>query len=294
MGGDARLEREHAMIPAIFDYKRANSVDEALRLLGENEDAKLLAGGHSLIPMMKLRLATPALLIDIAGIPNLDQIDTASDPMTVGALTKHAKLAENDALRKRAPVLWDAANDLGDPQVRNRGTIGGASAHGDPSADYPAVLQALDATFTIAGKKGTRELTAGAFFRGMFETALEPNELLTKIAFAAAPKSAYIKFHHPASHYAVVGVAVVLTMNGSTIGSARVAITGIGDAAFRAAGVEAALSGVNASDADAVKAACAGAARGVQARSDTFASGGYRTAMADIFAARAVAKAASR
>ena len=282
------------MIPATFDYKRANSVDEALRMLGENEDAKLLAGGHSLIPMMKLRLATPALLIDIAGIPNLDQIDTASDPMTVGALTKHAKIAESDALRKKAPALWDAANDLGDPQVRNRGTIGGASAHGDPSADYPAVLQALDATFTLAGKKGTRELTAGAFFRGMFETALEPNELLTKIAFAAAPKSAYVKFHHPASHYAVVGAAVVLTMNGSTIGSARVAITGIGDAAFRAAGVEAALAGVNPSDANAVKAACAGAARGIQARSDTFASAGYRTAMADIFTARAVAKAASR
>ncbi len=283
------------MIPAAFDYKRATSVDDALRLLGEHgDDAKLLAGGHSLIPMMKLRLAAPAVLIDIAGIPNLDQIDTASDPMTIGALTKHAKLAASDELRNKAPALWDAANDLGDPQVRNRGTIGGASAHGDPSADYPAVLQALEATFTIAGKSGTRELTAGEFFRGMFETALDPAELLTKIAFKAAPNSAYAKFHHPASHYAVVGVAVALTMNGGTIDSARVAITGVGDAAFRSAGVEAALRGVNAKDADAVKAACAGAARGIQARSDTFASGSYRAAMADVFSARAVAKAASR
>jgi carbon-monoxide dehydrogenase medium subunit len=283
------------MIPAAFDYKRATSVDDALRLLGEHgDDAKLLAGGHSLIPMMKLRLAAPAVLIDIAGIPNLDQIDTASDPIAIGALTKHAKLAASDELRAKAPALWDAANDLGDPQVRNRGTIGGASAHGDPSADYPAVLQALDATFTLAGKNGTRELRAAEFFRGMFETALDPAELLTKIAFRAAPKSAYLKFHHPASHYAVVGVAVALTMNGGAIDSARVAITGVGDAAFRAAGVEAALKGVNPKDADAVKAACAGAARGIRARSDTFASGSYRAAMADVFAARAVAKAVSR
>jgi carbon-monoxide dehydrogenase medium subunit len=283
------------MIPAAFEYKRANSVDEALRLLGEHgDDAKLLAGGHSLIPMMKLRLATPAMLIDIAGIPNLDQIDAASDPMTIGALTKHAKLAASDELQKKAPALWDAANDLGDPQVRNRGTIGGASAHGDPSADYPAVLQALDATFTLTGKNGARELKAAEFFRGMFETALGPNELLTKISFAAAPKSAYVKFHHPASHYAVVGVAVALTVNGGAIESARVAITGVGDAAFRAAGVEAALKGVKANDADAVSAACAGAARGVQARSDTFASGTYRAAMADVFAARAVARAVAR
>ncbi len=177
--------------------------------------------------------------------------------------------------------------------MRNRGTIGGASAHGDPSADYPAVLQALDATFTLAGKGGTREIRAAEFFLGMFETALGANELLTRIAFDAAPNSAYVKFHHPASHYAVVGAAVVLTLSGGTIAAARVAITGIGDAAFRAGGVESALQGVNPNDAVAVKAATAGAARGVQARADTFASASYRAAMADVFAARAVAKAAS-
>ena len=283
------------MIPAAFDYVRASSVDDALRLLAEHgDDAKLLAGGHSLIPMMKLRLAAPAVLIDIAGIPQLDGIAASGGRVTIGALTKHAALAASDDLRKHAPALWDAANDLGDPQVRNRGTIGGASAHGDPSADYPAVLQALDATFTVAGKSGTHEIRAAEFFLGMFETALGANELLTRIAFDAAPNSAYVKFHHPASHYAVVGVAVVLTLSGGTIASARVAITGIGDAAFRAGGVESALVGVNPNDAVAVKAATAGAARGVQARADTFASASYRAAMADVFAARAVAKAASR
>jgi carbon-monoxide dehydrogenase medium subunit len=282
------------MIPAAFDYVRASSVDDALRLLAEHgDDAKLLAGGHSLIPMMKLRLAAPAVLIDIAGIPQLDGIAASGGRVTIGALTKHAALAASDDLRKHAPALWDAANDLGDPQVRNRGTIGGASAHGDPSADYPAVLQALDATFTLAGKGGTREIRAAEFFLGMFETALGANELLTRIAFDAAPNSAYVKFHHPASHYAVVGAAVVLTLSGGTIAAARVAITGIGDAAFRAGGVESALQGVNPNDAVAVKAATAGAARGVQARADTFASASYRAAMADVFAARAVAKAAS-
>ncbi|BDE05844.1 carbon monoxide dehydrogenase [Vulcanimicrobium alpinum] len=283
------------MIPATFDYLRASSVADAIRLLGEHgDDAKLLAGGHSLIPMMKLRLATPATLIDITGIGGLDGIAADGGTIAIGALTKHAALASSSMLRAQAPVLWDAANDLGDPQVRNRGTIGGASAHGDPSADYPAVLLALDATLTLADAKGERTLRAREFFRGMFDTALDPRELLTKIAFAAAPKSAYVKFHHPASHYAVVGAAVALTMNGGRIGSARVAITGIGDAAFRAEGVERALAGVDPGDAAAIEAACANAAQGVEARSDTFASAHYRSAMADVFTARAVAKAAAR
>lgn len=283
------------MIAASFDYKRASTVAEAIGLLEQHgDDAKLLAGGHSLIPMMKLRLAAPAVLIDIAGIPKLDTIAVDGERITIGALTKHAALAASGALRTAAPALWDAANDLGDPQVRNRGTIGGASAHGDPSADYPAVLQALDATFTLAGKSAERAVSASEFFQGMFATALGAHELVTAISFNAAPASAYVKFHHPASHYAVVGAAVVLAMNGGTIGSARVAITGIGDAAFRSGTVEKALAGVDPTDAAALKAACAGAATGVQARSDTFASAAYRAAMADVFVARAVAKAAAR
>ncbi|MDB5094802.1 MAG: molybdopterin dehydrogenase FAD-binding protein [Candidatus Eremiobacteraeota bacterium] len=283
------------MIPAAFDYVRASSVDDAIRLLGEHgDDAKLLAGGHSLIPMMKLRLATPATLIDITGIPQLDAIRVEGNRVTIGALTKHAALAASDALKKSAPALWDAANQLGDPQVRNRGTIGGASAHGDPSADYPAVLLALDATLTLIGKGGERKVPAGDFFRGMFDTALGAGEVLTAISFDAAPNSAYLKYHHPASHYAVVGSAVVLTLSGGAIGAARVAITGVGDSAFRAGRVESALAGVRAGDDDAVAAACAGAASGQEARSDTFASGAYRAAMADVFTARAVAQAAGR
>ncbi len=283
------------MIPASFDYLRANSVDEAIALLERHGDeAKLLAGGHSLIPMMKLRLATPATLIDISGIPALDSIKISGNRVTIGALTKHAALAASKDLEQHAPALWDAANQLGDPQVRNRGTIGGASAHGDPSADYPAVLQALDASFTIVGKGGERTLSAAEFFQGMFATALGANEVLTSIAFDAAPQSAYVKYHHPASHYAVVGAAVALTMNGGTIGTARVAITGVGDAAYRASGVEAALAGVSASDTAAVRTACAGAASGHDARSDVHASGAYRTAMADVFTARAVERAGTR
>jgi carbon-monoxide dehydrogenase medium subunit len=283
------------MIPASFDYLRANSVGEAIALLEQHGDeAKLLAGGHSLIPMMKLRLATPATLIDITGIPALDSIAVSGNRVTIGALTKHAALAASKELEKSAPALWDAANQLGDPQVRNRGTIGGASAHGDPSADYPAVLQALDATFTIVGKSGERTLSAAEFFQGMFTTALGTNEVLTSIAFDAAPQSAYAKFHHPASHYAVVGAAVALTLNGGTIGSARVAITGVGDSAFRSSLAETALKGVNASDADAVRAACTGVVGRHDSRSDVHASGTYRAAMADVFTARAVERAATR
>ncbi|HEY4440889.1 MAG TPA: xanthine dehydrogenase family protein subunit M [Candidatus Elarobacter sp.] len=283
------------MIPAAFDYVRASSLDEAIRLMAEKGDeAKLLAGGHSLIPMMKLRLATPATLIDITGIPQLDAIRVDGNRFTIGALTKHASLAASDALQKGARALWDAANQLGDPQVRNRGTIGGASAHGDPAADYPAVLLALDATFTLVGRGGERRIGASDFFRGMFDTALGANEILTTISFDAAPKSAYVKFRHPASHYAVVGAAAVLAVDGGKIGSARVAITGVGDAPFRAGGVERALAGLRAGDEKGVAAACAGAASGQSARGDTFASPTYRSAMADVFAARAVSAAAAR
>jgi carbon-monoxide dehydrogenase medium subunit len=283
------------MIPAAFDYVRAESVEDAIRLLREHgEDAKLLAGGHSLIPMMKLRLAAPATLIDIAGIAQLAAISVAAQRVTIGALTTHALLAASEELRQDAPALWDAANQLGDPQVRNRGTIGGACAHGDPSADYPAVLLALDATFMLTGPDGQREVPAREFFRGIFDTALAPNEILTRIAFDAMPKSAYVKYHHPASHYAVVGAAVVLELDGDAISTARIAVTGVGDAAFRASATEAALTGVDVRDAAALTAACADVAASVEARSDTFASAAYRTAMADVFVRRAIERAAAR
>ena len=280
------------MIPVAFDYIRARDVSDALRLLAEHgEDAKLLAGGHSLIPMMKLRLAAPSVIIDIGSIPGLAGIVRTGKRIELGALTTHATVAASSELATHAPVLWRAANELGDPQVRNRGTVGGACAHGDPSADYPAVMLALEATFTLTGDDGTRDVGADAFFTGMFETALAPREVLTSIVFAAAPHSGYAKFHHPASGYAVVGAAVNLTLAAGRIAAARVAFTGVGDSAFRAAGVEAALVGVALDDATQLDAACRDAAAGFDVRSDPFASSEYRAAMADVFVRRAVAAA---
>jgi carbon-monoxide dehydrogenase medium subunit len=280
------------VIPVAFNYVRARDVPDALRLLeAHGDDGKLLAGGHSLIPMMKLRLAAPGTIIDIGAIPGLTGIAHDGKRIEIGALTTHAALASSRELEQHAPVLWQAANELGDPQVRNRGTVGGACAHGDPSADYPAVMLALDATFTLTGADGTRDIGADAFFLGMFETALDPLEILTSIAFASAPNSAYAKFHHPASGYAVVGAAVKLTLAAGRIAAARVAFTGVGDAAFRALGVEAALAGVKTGDSAALDAACRDAAAGIEARGDTFASGEYRAAMADVFVCRAVAAA---
>jgi carbon-monoxide dehydrogenase medium subunit len=280
------------VIPVAFNYVRARDVPDALRLLEEHgDDGKLLAGGHSLIPMMKLRLAAPGTIIDIGAIPGLAGIKHDGKRIELGALTTHAALASSRELAQHAPALYAAANELGDPQVRNRGTVGGACAHGDPSADFPAVMLALDATFTLTGADGTRDIGADAFFLGMFETALDPLEILTSIAFASAPNSAYAKFHHPASGYAVVGAAVKLTLAAGWIAAARVAFTGVGDAAFRALGVEAALAGVKTGDSAALDAACRDAAAGIEARGDTFASGEYRAAMADVFVRRAVAAA---
>jgi len=283
------------MIPSAFDYARPENLQDAFALLAEHGDeAKLIAGGHSLLPMMKLRLATPSILIDISRIDGLAGIDATGDRLKLGALVTHAALAASEQVRKLAPALADAAAQIGDTQVRNRGTLGGACAHGDPAADYPAVLLALGARLRIAKKGGETVKEADDFFRGMFETALEGDAILTEIALGPAPHSAYVKFPHPASHYAVVGVAAKLELQGAEIASARVAITGVGDSAFRAKSVEKALSGVDAGDAAAIRSACIDAAAGIEARSDVFASGSYRAAMAAVYAARAVTAAAIR
>lgn len=283
------------MIPAAFDYARAASLEEAFALLAKHgEDAKILAGGHSLIPMMKLRLAAPAVLVDISRIPGLDRITGSGGKLTLGALTTHAAIASSEDVRRIAPALHDAANAIGDTQVRNRGTLGGACAHGDPAADYPAVLLALGATFTTQARGGTKTIGEDDFFRGMFETALDGGAVLTEIVIDAAPRSAYVKFAHPASHYAVVGVAAKLDLDGTTIKEARIAITGVGDRAFRAKNVEAALRGADTKDPTAIRAACVDAAVSIEARSDVFASGNYRAAMADVYAARAILAAAAR
>jgi len=283
------------MIPAGFDYARPKSLDEAFELLAKHgADAKLLAGGHSLIPMMKLRLATPSMLIDISRIPDLNNIAVSGDGLAIGALTSHAAIASSADVRRIAPALQEAASGIGDAQVRNRGTIGGSCAHADPSADYPAVMLALEATFTVRSRGGEETIPAADLFRGMFETALADDAVLTGIGIGAAPHSAYVKYPHPASHFAVVGVAAKIELKGSTIAAARVAVTGVGDRAFRATAVEKALTGVDSHDAEAIRSACVDAASGVEARSDVFASGAYRSAMADVFAVRAITAAVNR
>ena len=279
------------MTPAAFDYVRARDVDDAIRLLGTREGAKLLAGGHSLIPMMRLRLATPTLLVDLADIPGLRGIREEPSGLRIGALTTHALLAADPLLRRLAPALSDAAGELGDPQVRNRGTVGGACAHGDPSADYPAVMLALRATFHVAGPQGARDVVADDFFQGMFETAVSGEDVLTAVSFDSTPYSAYVKFPHPASGYAVVGVAAALRVAEGAIVAARVAVTGVGDTQFRALGVERMLTGVATGDARAIAAACANAAAEIEPRGDRYASASYRAAMTDVFAERAVMRA---
>ncbi|MGP6157603.1 MAG: FAD binding domain-containing protein [Vulcanimicrobiaceae bacterium] len=280
------------MMPAAFEYTRPASLQEAVAILAGNADAKLLAGGHSLIPMMKMRLAAPSLLVDIQAIPELSGVHYVNGHFTLGALTTHASLAASEVLHRHARVLWDAANALGDPQVRNRGTIGGALAHGDPACDFSAAAHALDATLTLFGKNGTRSVPIANFLHGMFDTALARDEVLTEIAFEGTAHSAYTKFAHPASHYPLVGVAVKLDVHDRRVKSARVAVTGVADTAFRADAVEKALEGVDPGDEAAVKAACAGVTAGVDVRSDIQASAAYRAAMADVYAARAVKAAA--
>jgi len=278
------------MIPATFKYFRPHSLEEALLLVRQGEVAKILAGGQSLVPMMKLRLTEPKTLVDLQGVPELVHVMWAGGHCTVGALTTHAALAADDDLKSKGAVLWDAANSVGDPQVRNLGTIGGACAHADPAADYPAAMLALDACFIIAGEK-TREVAAGDFFKGTFETDLRDGEILTKITFDAAPHSAYVKMEHAASHYALVGVAAVLVLSRDTVEDARIGVTGLADTPFRASAVERSLHGLKVDDLAGIKAACSGTAAGQQARGDIQASAAYRAAMADVIAARAVLRA---
>jgi carbon-monoxide dehydrogenase medium subunit len=280
------------MIPVAFAYVRARNVREAVDLLREHGDgAKLLAGGQSLIPLMKLRFAAPSLVIDIGGVAGLAAVDATGGGVTIGALTTHAALASDARLRRHAPALADAAKELGDAQVRNRGTIGGSCAHNDPAADYPAVLLALDAAFAVAGGGSPRVVDAADLFLPMYETTLAPGEMITHVRIADAPHSAYVKVHHPASGYAVVGAAVALRIAGATIVDARVAVTGAGYGAFRAARVERALVDRDIGDVASLRDACAGATGEEELRGDAFASPAYRAALADVVVERAIRRA---
>jgi len=280
------------MIPASFDYESPKTLNEALRLLASHEDAKLLAGGHSLLPAMKLRLANPALLIDLGRIGGLDYIRDAGDSISIGALTTHGTVASSQLLLSSSPLLAQAAANIGDIQVRNRGTIGGSLAQAHPSADYPAAVLALDAQILASSQSGERVIPAREFFTGMLTTALRPDEIITEIRVpkTAGAGTVYKKFAHPASGYAVVGVAAVVRGSTAKIEEAAVGITGVGEIAYRAEAVESALRGKPAS---AIAEAAKHAADKVEALGDNYASAEYRRHLVQVYTRRAVQEALS-
>ncbi len=280
------------MQPANFNYHRASSIDEAESLYKANDDATFMAGGHSLIPAMKLRLSEPGALIDIAGLDELKGINKDGDNLRIGALTTHAEIESSELVNDLCNALAEAAGMIGDPQVRNRGTIGGNVAHADPASDYPGILIALKANIVTSN----RSITADDFFTGLFETALQDGEVITEIevpVLAESTGAAYAKFFNPASRYAVVGVGVSLDMNGGTCESASVGITGAADHAYRASGSESALSGSDLGD-DALDAAASAASDGQDMMSDLAASADYRAHLCGVMLKRAVSAAKSR
>jgi aerobic carbon-monoxide dehydrogenase medium subunit len=285
------------MIPASFDYYRASTVDEAVRLLSEHGDAKLLAGGHSLIPLMKLRLASPAALVDIGGLRELSGIREAGDDIVIGALARHYALETSELLRSKAQVVSEAAAQIGDVQVRNRGTAGGSLVHADPGADLPAVMLALDASMTVHGAAGDRSVPASDFFVEMLTTDVQPNEILTDIRFrslGAHAGSAYVKFPNPASGYSVVGAAAVVGLGADgSVSDVRIGISGTAAMPFRASDTESALRGAQPTE-DTVRAASQAASNGVEALEDIHASAEYRLHLTRVMTRRALEAALSR
>jgi carbon-monoxide dehydrogenase medium subunit len=283
------------VIPTAFDYQRADSVDDAIaKLQASGGRAKLLAGGHSLVPLMKLRLSEPGALIDIARIPGLAGIRDNSGKIEIGAATVHHDVATSALLRQKCAVVADAAGEIGDPQVRNRGTLGGSLAHADPSADYPAVMLALDAEIQIKGPTGLRTVKASAFFQDLFTVDLAPDEIIIGVRFAPAPAAAYAKLHQRASHYAIVGVAAALDVKDGVIQSARLGLTGASSHATRMTNVEQALAGQPLSAAT-IEAAARIAGAGLDnVNADIHASEEYRRAMIPVFTKRALEGARAR
>jgi carbon-monoxide dehydrogenase medium subunit len=274
------------MIPAPFDYEVAESVEHASELLGSRPDAKLLAGGHSLLPAMRLRIARPALLVDIGRIEGLSYVRDAGDRIAIGALTRHHDLQQDELLRQHCGLISQAAALVGDPQVRHRGTIGGSAAHGDPASDLPTALLALDAELVVQGPEGERSVPAAEFFRGVFETGLGPQDVLTEVRVPKLGSDAgfaYVKFNRRAQDWATVGVAAV-----RVDGEAHVGLTSMGATPLRATGVEQAL----ASGADPA-AAAEHAAEGTDPPSDTNGSSEYRRELAKVLVRRALEQALS-
>ena len=269
------------MIPAAFDYKKADSAEETIALIVEHGDeAKLLAGGHSLIPMMKLRLAVPSVLVDIAGVEDLSYINDCGDHFAIGALTKHRLLETSDLLLAECPLLAHVASKVGDPQVRHRGTIGGSLAHSDPASDLPAAILALGGSLIAEGPGGSREIAVADFFTGYFESSLAEDEMLTEVRVPKAPGASwnYQKFNRRAQDWAIVGVAAV-EVNGAT----QVSLVNMGSTPLRAEAVESALAG-GASATEAAEVA----AEGTDAPTDLNASPEYRDHLARVLTKRAL------
>lgn len=284
------------MIPAAFDYTVPGSVADAITALGsDSEEIKVLAGGQSLIPVLRLRLAAPTLLVDIGRIPELHGITDEGDALVIGAMTTHAEVADSDLVKEHAGLLAKATETVADPQVRHRGTLGGALVHADPAGDLPAPILALDAELVIAGSEGERTVPAANFFQDMFTTTVGEQDILTKVRI---PKhtgwgSHYEKFTRVAQQWSIVAVAVTVELDGGSISAAKVALTNMGSTPIRATAVEQALIG-QAATGDAVRQAAASAAEGTNPPTDTNGDAPYRRHLAAVLTGRAVLAAAGR
>lgn len=286
------------MFPASFDYHRAASVKEALSLLAQyGDDAKLLSGGHSLLPILKLRLAQPRHLVDVTRIPELGRIAEQGGKISIGATVRHVQVATSPLVRDKLGLLAECAGNIGDVQVRNRGTIGGSLAHADPAADYPAAVLALEGEIRLESSAGMRMVKAEDFFVDLMTTAVQPGELISGVSFAPLPAGAgwaYLKHRQPASGFAMVGVAACLTLDKSgTCQNVHVGVTGLGPKAFRAKAVESAIAG-KAPDAKALAEAAGHAADGIDALADIHASAEFRAELARVYTRRALESAAAR
>jgi carbon-monoxide dehydrogenase medium subunit len=286
------------MYAAPFEYHRPDSLAEAIALLGEfGDDGKLIAGGHSLVPLLRLRFARPQHLIDIRKLPALAAIREEREALIIGASVTHATVEKSEVVRARLPVLAEAAGMIGDPAVRNMGTIGGSLAHADPNADWPAMVLAFGADIVVANPQGEKRIPAGEFFKGLLTTALEATDIITGVRFPLQPQRtgcAYVKYPHPASRFAVCGVAALITLDErGAISRARVALTGIGPTATRRTAVEDALTGKR-PDADAIRGASRLAASGLELHADPMGSEEYKANLARVFTERALGRALER
>jgi aerobic carbon-monoxide dehydrogenase medium subunit len=283
------------VISTPFEYTRATSLDDALaKLHAASGNAKLIAGGHSLVPLMKLRLSEPKVLIDIGRIPGLSGINAKGDAIEIGAGTTHHEVATSAVLRNVCPMLAETAAEIGDPQVRNRGTLGGSLAHADPAADYPAAMLALDADIHIKGPGKSRVVKGSDFFQGMFTVDLAADEIITAVQFKPVKAAAYAKLHQRASHFAIVGVAAALAVTNGVVQAARIGLTGASSHATRLGEAEQALAGKPLSG-ETIEAAARAAGKSVgDLNSDLHASADYRRAMIPVFTKRALVRAAER